>query len=303
VRNRLLIFSFAYMIEKDISQSKEIQRIISDALSEDIGDGDHTSLAIIPEHIMGSMVCKIKEAGRLAGVTFAGEVFKTLDTDVQWELLIPDGSEVNPGDIAFKVRGKVRALLSAERLALNVMQRMSGIATFTAAAVEQLKGTSCKVLDTRKTTPVVRILEKWAVRIGGGHNHRFGLFDMILIKDNHIDFAGGIIPALQSVHAYQEMRGIFLPIEIEARTIEDVLEILAFGKVDRILLDNMEPEMMKECVHLIGGKYETEASGNITLENIRAKAESGVNYISLGALTHSYKSLDISLKADFSRPV
>jgi len=296
-------FSFVDMEDKVFLQSDDIQRIITAALREDIGDGDHTSNAIIPEHISGSMVCKIKDTGILAGVGFAVEVFRALDSEMICEVLLADGAAVKPGDIAFIVKGKVNALLSAERLALNAMQRMSGIATFTAAAVAELRGTSCILLDTRKTTPMVRLLEKWAVRIGGGQNHRFGLFDMILIKDNHIDFAGGIIPALQAVQTYQEKRGVLLPVEIEARTIEDVLEILAFGTVDRILLDNMEAEMMRECVHLINGKYKTEASGNITLENIRQKAEAGVDYISLGALTHSYKSLDISLKADFNTPV
>lgn len=281
---------------KDFLNAPDTLKIIREALTEDIGTGDHTSLATIPEKAMGSMKCLIKESGILAGVDFAGKVFQELDPTVHFEKCIEDGTSVNPGDIAFRVKGRVQALLSAERLALNAMQRMSGIASTTRKAVEAMKGTSCILLDTRKTTPLVRHLEKWAVTIGGGQNHRFGLYDMILIKDNHIDFSGGIIQAIQAAERYQLDKGYHLPVEIEARTIEEVLEILAYGKVNRILLDNMSVEMMQECVNLIGGRFETEASGNITLENIRAKAASGVNYISSGALTHSVKSLDISLK-------
>jgi len=287
----------------DFLHHPETLRIIQQALEEDIGSGDHTSLATIPAQATGAMACKIKDSGILAGMAFAQKVFETLNPYLNFQVLIPDGNPVQPGDIAFIVSGNVISLLSAERLALNAMQRMSGIATLTAKAVKALEGTSCKLLDTRKTTPLVRHLEKWAVRIGGGNNHRFGLFDMILIKDNHIDFAGGIIPAIQSVQLYQQKLGMTLQVEIEARTIEDVLEILACGGIDRILLDNMNSEMMRECVLLIGGRYETEASGNINLENIYDKAMSGVNYISLGALTHSFKSMDISLKADFNTEV
>lgn len=283
---------------KDFLHHPETDRIIREALHEDIGDGDHTSLAIFPAYHQGSMICFIKDEGILAGVDFAERVFKSLDTDMKFENFFSDGQKVKPGDKAFRVQGKTIALLSGERLALNAMQRMSGIATYTYQATQLIKDTDCILLDTRKTTPLVRHLEKWAVSTGGGQNHRFGLYDMIMIKDNHIDFAGGIIPAIQAVQTYQEKNKYSLKVEIEARSIEDVLEILAYGHIHRILLDNMSAEMMKECVHLIGGRYETEASGNITLENIREKALSGVNYISLGALTHSFKSLDISLKME-----
>lgn len=281
---------------RDFLNDPQTIQILKGALREDIGTGDHTSLATIPANAQGSMKCLIKESGILAGVHFAEKVFGELDPNAVFECLIQDGQKINPGDIAFRVRGNVQALLSAERLALNAMQRMSGIATLTHQAVAAIEGTGCVLLDTRKTTPLVRHLEKWAVSIGGGSNHRFGLYDMILIKDNHIDFAGGIIPAIQAVRAYIEKNKLSIEVEIEARTMEEVLEILAFGQVNRILLDNMKPDMMRECVNLIAGKFETEASGNITLENIREKALSGVNYISLGALTHSFKSLDISLK-------
>jgi nicotinate-nucleotide pyrophosphorylase (carboxylating) len=281
---------------KDFLNAPETLNIIREALTEDIGTGDHTSLATIPGHAEGRMKCLVKESGILAGVDFAQKVFKALDPSVRFEKCLNDGDRVKKGDIAYRVEGKVQALLSAERLALNAMQRMSGIATTTRQAVEAMEGTSCILLDTRKTTPLVRHLEKWAVVIGGGQNHRFGLYDMILIKDNHIDFAGGIIQAIQAVEKYQEANHLTLKVEIEARTMEEVLEILAYGKVDRILLDNMTAEMMRECVNLIGGRFETEASGNITLENIREKASTGVNFISSGALTHSVKSLDISLK-------
>lgn len=280
----------------DFLNSPETLQIIQMALREDIGAGDHTSMATIPKEAIGRMKCLIKQSGILAGVDFARLVFLQLDPEAIFEAKIPDGSPVQPGDIPFMITGRVRALLSAERLALNAMQRMSGISTFTRSATELLKDTGCTLLDTRKTTPLVRHLEKWAVRIGGGQNHRFGLYDMILIKDNHIDFSGGIIQAIQSVQDYQQQNNLNLKVEIEARTIEDVLEILAYGKVDRILLDNMTPDMMRECVNLIGNRFETEASGNITLDNLKEKAESGVQFISMGALTHSFQSLDISLK-------
>lgn len=280
----------------DFLNSPETLKIIQMALQEDIGAGDHTSMATIPKEAIGRMKCLVKQSGVLAGTDFARMVFLQLDHEAVFDTKIPDGSPVHPGDIPFTITGRVRALLSAERLALNAMQRMSGIATLTRSASELLKDTGCTLLDTRKTTPLVRHLEKWAVRIGGGQNHRFGLYDMILIKDNHIDFSGGIIQAIQSVYDYQQQNKLNLKVEIEARSIEDVLEIVAYGKVDRILLDNMAPDMIRECVNLIGKRFETEASGNITLENLREKADSGVQFISMGALTHSFQSLDISLK-------
>jgi nicotinate-nucleotide pyrophosphorylase (carboxylating) len=281
---------------RDFLSDAQTLNIIRAALQEDIGSGDHTSLATIPADAVGTMKCLMKETGVIAGIHFAEKVFLELDPNAKFEALTQEGQLLPQGTIVFRVRGKVQALLSAERLALNAMQRMSGIATLTRQAVQAIEGTQCTLLDTRKTTPLVRHLEKWAVTIGGGSNHRFGLYDMILIKDNHIDFAGGIIPAIQAVQEYIHKKGLEIEIEIEARNIEDVLEILAFGKVQRILLDNMNPDMMRECVNLIGDRFQTEASGNITLANIREKAETGVNFISLGALTHSFKSLDISLK-------
>jgi len=286
------------MTETDFANHPETDRIIQAGLLEDIGSGDHTTLSVIPPEVKGKMKCLIKSEGILAGLVFAEKVFHHLNPEIKFTPVLIDGQWVTSGDIAFTVEGPVVNLLSGERLVLNAMQRMSGIATSTAAAVEQLKGLSCKVLDTRKTTPLVRHLEKWAVVIGGGMNHRMGLYDMILIKDNHIDFAGGIPQAILAVEKYQQQHQLNLPVIIETRTLEEVLEVLAMGRVNRILLDNMNPDMMQECVHLVGGRYETEASGNITLENIREKAQSGVNYVSLGFITHSYKSMDISLKAE-----
>jgi nicotinate-nucleotide pyrophosphorylase (carboxylating) len=267
------------------------------ALKEDIGDGDHTSLACIPENIKGKAQLLVKEHGIIAGVIVAYRIFRKLDPSVSVDILIEDGSEVKPSDIAFVVEGKVRALLEAERLVLNCMQRMSGIASTTNKYVRELDGMKTKILDTRKTTPGMRLLEKAAVKAGGGENHRFGLYDMILIKDNHIDFAGNIPSAISRAASYIEKLGKHLRIEIEARSIEDVRTILDIGGIDRIMLDNFSVEDTKKAVQMIDGRYETESSGGITFKNIRAYAECGVDFISVGALTHQMKSLDLSLKA------
>ena len=267
------------------------------AFAEDIGDGDHTTLCCIPETAEGKSKLLVKEPGILAGVEIAGKIFKKFDPTLQMEVFIKDGSEVKPGDIAFIVSGKVRSLLQTERLMLNIMQRMSGIATMTHKYTERLKGTKTKVLDTRKTTPGMRILEKQAVKIGGGVNHRIGLFDMILLKDNHIDFAGGIAQALERCHSYLKEHNLNLKIEIEVRSLEELKEVMECGGVDRIMLDNFTPELTRRAVELIGGRYETESSGGITIDTIRNYAECGVDYVSVGALTHSVKGLDLSFKA------
>ncbi len=267
------------------------------AFAEDIGDGDHTTLCCIPETAEGKSKLLVKEPGILAGVEIARKVFRKFDPTLQMEVHIEDGSEVKPGDIAFTVSGKVRSLLQTERLMLNIMQRMSGIATMTHKYMERLKGTKTRVLDTRKTTPGMRILEKQAVKIGGGVNHRIGLFDMILLKDNHIDFAGGISQALERCHSYLNEHKLDLKIEIEVRSLEELKEVMACGGVDRIMLDNFTPELTRQAVELIGGRYETESSGGITIDTIRDYAECGVDYVSVGALTHSVKGLDLSFKA------
>jgi nicotinate-nucleotide pyrophosphorylase (carboxylating) len=270
---------------------------IENALKEDIGDGDHTSRACIPREATGKAQLLIKEQGVLAGVDVALTIFKKLDPLVQVEVFKKDGDLVAPPDIAFVVEGKVLALLKAERLVLNIMQRMSGIATTTHQYVKQLEGLKTKILDTRKTTPGMRFLEKAAVRTGGGMNHRFGLFDMIMIKDNHIDFSGGIAQAITRTREYMQVTGKQLDIEVEARSLEDVRQILEIGGIRRIMLDNFNIADTRKAVELIGGRYETESSGGITFGNIRSYAECGVDYISVGALTHQIKSLDLSLKA------
>ena len=274
-----------------------IDELISLALAEDIGDGDHTTLCCIPLAAEGKSQLIIKEEGVLAGVEMAQRIFHRFDPAMKIYVLIPDGTEVQKGDIAFTVEGKVRALLQTERLVLNVMQRMSGIATTTRKYVRQLEGTQTKVLDTRKTTPGMRMLEKEAVNIGGGANHRMGLYDMILLKDNHIDFAGGIEQAIQSAWNYLKEKGKDLSIEIEVRDFDELDSVLQAGSVDRIMLDNFNLADTKEAVRRIGGRYETESSGGITFDTLRDYAECGVDYISVGALTHSIKSLDMSLKA------
>ena len=270
---------------------------IENALKEDIGDGDHTSRACIPRNATGRAQLLVKEEGILAGVTVAVRIFNKLDPTVKIEIYKKDGDRVAPPDIAFVVEGKILALLKAERLVLNIMQRMSGIATTTQKYVSQLHGLKTKILDTRKTTPGMRLLEKAAVKTGGGENHRFGLFDMILIKDNHIDFSGSIGQAINRVKDYMVRTGKNLDIEIEARSLNDVATILETGGVKRIMLDNFSIPDTRRAVELIGGRYETESSGGITFENLRSYAECGVDFISVGALTHQIKSLDLSLKA------
>ena len=274
-----------------------IDALIELAFAEDIGDGDHTTLCCIPETEMGRSKLLIKEEGILAGVNMARRVFAAFDPELQMDVFLEDGTHVMPGDVAFVVSGKVRSLLQTERLMLNIMQRMSGIATITRKYADRLEGLHTKVLDTRKTTPGLRMLEKEAVRIGGGVNHRIGLFDMILLKDNHIDFAGGIEAAITRCHAYLAEKGKKLKIEIEVRNMQELDEVLRVGGVDRIMLDNFTPELTRAAVERIGGRYETESSGGITLDTLRDYAECGVDYISVGALTHSVKGLDMSFKA------
>lgn len=272
-------------------------RLIDLAFSEDIGDGDHTTLCCIPEDAMGKSRLLIKEEGVLAGMRIAKEVFHRFDPTMEVELFIEDGAHVKPGDVAMIVTGKVRSLLQTERLMLNIMQRMSGIATMTQKYVKRLEGTQTRVLDTRKTTPGMRMLEKEAVKIGGGCNHRIGLFDMILLKDNHVDFAGGIANALDRCAAYQKEKGLNLKVEIECRSFDEIKQVMAHGGVDRIMLDNFSVEDTKKAVELIDHKFETESSGGITYDTLRDYAECGVDFISVGALTHSVKGLDMSFKA------
>ena len=272
-------------------------KLIDLAFAEDIGDGDHTTLCCIPEDAMGKSHLLIKEDGILAGVEVAKKVFDRFDNTMKVEVLIGDGAEVKKGDIAMVVTGKVRSLLQTERLMLNIMQRMSGIATMTHKYVEKLKGTKTHVLDTRKTTPGMRMLEKQAVKIGGGMNHRIGLFDMILLKDNHVDFAGGITNAIDRCHAYLKEKNLDLKIELEVRNFDELNQVLTHGGVNRIMLDNFSVADTKKAVELIGGRYETESSGGITFDTIRDYAECGVDFIYVGALTHSVKGLDMSFKA------
>ena len=273
------------------------ERLIDLAFAEDIGDGDHTTLCCIPEDAMGKSHLLIKENGILAGVEVAKKVFDRFDSTMSVEVLINDGEPVKAGDIAMVVSGKVRSLLQTERLMLNIMQRMSGIATTTRRYVDLLKGTNTKVLDTRKTTPGMRMLEKQAVKIGGGVNHRIGLFDMILLKDNHVDFAGGIRNAIDKCHKYLDEKSLNLKIEIEVRNFDELGQVLERGGVDRIMLDNFTVADTKKAVDMIAGKYETESSGGITFDTIRQYAECGVDFVSVGALTHSVKCLDMSFKA------
>ena len=270
---------------------------IKAALAEDIGNGDHTSLACIPAGTSGKAKLLVKEDGILAGVDLAENIFRVVNPGLRFERMINDGETVKSGMIAFEVSGNEQAIVTAERLVLNCMQRMSGIATMTAEFVKQLEGLKTKVLDTRKTTPLFREMEKWAVRIGGGGNHRMGLYDMILIKDNHVDYAGGIKNAIRNVNDYLKNTNLDIKVEIETRNRKEIEEVLENGGVHRIMLDNFTPAELKEAIHLINRRYETEASGGITLETIRPYAESGVDFISVGALTHSVNSLDLSLKA------
>lgn len=274
-----------------------LREFILRSLAEDLGDGDHSSLACIPEEITGKAKLIIKEKGVLAGIRVAKELFTTIDKDLEIEVLLEDGTIVVPGDIAFYLSGRKQSILKSERLVLNIMQRMSGIATSTHEYINLLNGMKTKILDTRKTTPGFRFLEKEAVRIGGGMNHRMGLFDMIMLKDNHIDYAGGIEKAINKTREYLKKNNINLKVEIEARNLEDVKMILLTGGVDRIMLDNFSIQDTRSAVKLISGKYETESSGGITLATLRSYADCGVDFISVGALTHHIKSLDMSLKA------
>ena len=277
--------------------NNDYKELIKVWFAEDIGDGDHTTLSSIPETAMGKSQLIIKEDGVLAGVEVAREIFHAFDPDLKMNIFINDGAEVKKGDVAFVVEGKIQSLLQTERLMLNIMQRMSGIATQTRKYVKALEGTKTRVLDTRKTTPGLRMLEKEAVKIGGGVNHRIGLYDMILLKDNHVDFAGGIENAINGAKKYLKEKGKDLKIEIEVRNFDELQQVLNTGGVDRIMLDNFTPENTCKAVKIINGKYETESSGGITMETLREYAECGVDFISVGALTHSVKSLDISFKA------
>lgn len=271
--------------------------LIAKALAEDLGDGDHTTLATIPADASGGARLLVKEAGVLAGVELAAEVARLVDPALHLRPYLMDGAAIAPGDVAFNLLGPERSILQAERLLLNFMQRMSGIATLTRRYVEAIEGTGCRVLDTRKTTPGLRAIEKWAVRIGGGHNHRHGLYDMVLIKDNHIDFCGGIPQAINAVQDYLERKGLDLRVEVEVRDLAELEQVLVHDKVHRVMLDNFTPYLLNKAVQLVGGRFETEASGGITLETARDYAATGVDFISVGALTHSARSLDLSLKA------
>lgn len=275
-----------------------IDELLDLAFAEDVGDGDHTTLSTIPAEAQGKSRLLIKEEGILAGVEIARKVLEKVDPTLKMEVYIHDGTHVRPGDVAFTVEGSVRSLLIAERTMLNIMQRMSGVATMTHKYQSRLEGLHTRVLDTRKTTPGMRMLEKEAVRIGGGTNHRIGLFDMILIKDNHIDFAGGIEKAITAARDYCKANGKEdLKIEVEVRSLDDIRRVLALGGVDRIMFDNFTPELTREAVKLVGGRCETESSGGITLDTLRAYGDTGVDFISVGALTHSVKGLDMSFKA------
>jgi nicotinate-nucleotide pyrophosphorylase (carboxylating) len=274
----------------------DIHTFIKASLAEDVGEGDHTSLATIPENKKGKARLLVKEEGIIAGLELASLIFKEVDSELQLEILAKDGQSIKNSDILFTVTGNVRSILKAERLVLNCLQRMSGIATTTNRYVKAVEKFGVKILDTRKTTPLMRYLEKWAVRIGGGHNHRMGLYDMILIKDNHVASAGSITAALDRAQEYLKLHQLNIPVEIETRTLEEVKEVLAYGKADRIMLDNFHPTLLKSAVTIINKQIVTEASGGITIDNISEYAASGVDFISVGALTHSVKSLDLSLK-------
>ncbi|MFN5418528.1 MAG: carboxylating nicotinate-nucleotide diphosphorylase [Flavobacteriia bacterium] len=275
------------------------EEIIKLAFAEDLGDGDHSSLACVPENAQAQAKLIVKDNGILAGVELAQQIFHHFDPNLKLEIFIQDGTLVKKGDIAFHVSGSSRSLLATERIVLNFMQRMSGIATQTNQIISLVKEYPVRILDTRKTTPGLRLIEKWAVRIGGGHNHRIGLYDMIMLKDNHIDYAGGIKPAITQTHEYLKNTGKSLAIEVEVRNEQELAEVLEIGGVQRIMLDNFSPERIIEALKIIPKTYEIEASGGITLDNIVSYAKTGVDFISIGALTHSFKSLDMSLKADF----
>lgn len=276
---------------------KEIDLIIANAVREDIGSGDHSSLACIPANAKGKAKLLVKEKGIIAGIDFAKQVFRYIDEELELETLKKDGDSVEKGVVAFYVSGKSQSILKAERFVLNAMQRMSAIATKTNRFSQCLQGTGTKILDTRKTTPGIRALEKWAVKIGGGENHRFALYDMIMLKDNHLDFAGGITPAIQKTNTYLKKNNLDLKIIVEARNLKEIEEILENEGVYRILIDNFDYAQTREAVKLIGNRCQTESSGGITLETVRKYAECGVDFISSGALTHSVHNLDLSLKA------
>ncbi len=280
-----------------MNYNQQLTALITHALAEDIGDGDHSTLASIPSNVVGKAVLKIKEAGILAGMEVAEKIFTHMEPGIVFKAYKKDGEEMKFGDIAFDVEAKVHTILQCERLVLNCMQRMSGIATLTSFYVKKLAGYKTRILDTRKTTPNFRLLEKEAVKIGGGINHRFGLYDMIMLKDNHIDYCGGIEQAIEKAFAYIQTTKTGLKIEVETRSIEDVEKVMAIGKIDRIMLDNFTPELIVAALKIINGKYETEASGGINLENIEVYAATGVDFISSGAIIHQARSLDLSLKA------
>ena len=279
---------------------EELEQFIQRALAEDVGSGDHTSLACIPESATGSAKLLVKESGILAGVDVAKAISAWYDPSLSLTVFLNDGTVVQQGDIVFEIAGSARSILTTERLILNCMQRMSGIATQTNSIVRLIEGTNTTLLDTRKTTPGMRLLEKWAVKIGGGSNHRFGLYDMIMIKDNHVDFAGGIPQALEAVQTYQTSNNLHLKVELEVRNEKELDEAISIGGFDRIMLDNFTPEQIKLVLPKIPSAIETEASGGITIDTIREYAETGVQFISVGALTHSAKSLDLSLKSTFN---
>jgi nicotinate-nucleotide pyrophosphorylase (carboxylating) len=273
-----------------------IDRLIELAIAEDIGDGDHSSLSCIPSEATGKVQLKVKQQGIIAGVDIAKRIYSKIDSSIKFELLIKDGTFVNSGDIVFTASGRDHTLLQSERIVLNVMQRMSGIATQTNRYVKMVEGTKAKILDTRKTTPGMRVFDKLAVRIGGGENHRMGLFDMIMLKDNHIDFAGGIENAIQKANEYLKSTKLNLKIEVETRNLNEVERVLSIGNVQRLMLDNFDLETTRKAVKLINGRFETESSGGINLNTVRGYAECGVDYISVGAITHQIQSIDMNLK-------
>lgn len=277
--------------------TKNINAFIKAALAEDIGDGDHSSLGSIPEDAKSKAHLVIKDDGIIAGLELAEKIFSYVDKDLVLDFHKKDGDSIEHGEVAFSVEGSSRSILSSERLVLNVLQRMSAIATYTHHMNQLIKGTKARLLDTRKTTPLFRLAEKWAVVIGGGVNHRFGLYDMVMLKDNHIDFAGGVKNAINQTVSYLAENNLKLSIEIEVRSLRELEEVLEVGQVQRVMLDNMLPSDIRQAIKMIGGRFETEASGGITEKTIAEIAETGVDYISVGALTHSYKSLDMSLKA------
>ncbi len=280
-----------------MNYDEQLHQLIKNALAEDIGDGDHSTLSSINANVKGKAVLKIKEEGILAGIDVAQKIFAYLQPDIIFTTYKKDGDAMQYGEIAFDVKANVHTILQAERLVLNTMQRMSGIATLTKKYTDKLKGYKSKLLDTRKTTPNFRLLEKEAVKIGGGTNHRFGLYDMIMLKDNHIDYCGGIEKAINKAYDYVQIKKLQLKIEVEARSIEDVQKVMAVGKINRIMLDNFTPKKIVEALQIINGKYETEASGGINYDNLESYAATGVDYISSGAIIHQARSLDLSLKA------